>query len=364
MKRIFSNWLLVAVVLLAFCLPATVAAQALPAPQAQTTSGDQLVVGDNYVLKKGQTLDGSLVILGGNGIVEAGARVNGDVALVGGNLDLAGEVDGSISFIGANVSLRSGAVVDGDINSMGGNLEGEELATVTGQVRHMTPRALLFNLDSEVGSIPRRGLLTSMSDFFGNVVSRMLQVLGMAVLALVLGLVIPKPLKRVSDSFTAQPWLSGGLGLLTILVLPLILLILSITIILIPVTLLAFFALGAAVVFGWIAVGYWVGEKMAGLFKTEWAEAVSAGLGTLVLGVGAWLLGYVPCIGWLIVPIIASLGLGGVILSRFGTQVYTERYPAVRQAAVVTAPPAPPAPPEPPAPAGGEPPAEADKPSE
>lgn len=322
---------LLMVCLLAFAFPGAAAAQTLPAPQPQTISGDQLVVGDNYVLKTGQTLNGSLVVLGGNAVVESGAVVNGDVALMGGNLDLTGTINGNISFVGANVSLRSDAVVRGDINSLGGNLEGEEQATVQGEIRHLTPRALMFNLDNpDVSSIPKRGLLNSLSDFFGSIFSKLLQTFGLAVLALLLGLIIAKPLGRVSNSFSAQPWLSGGVGLLTLVLAPFILVLLSITIILIPVTLVAAFALGIAVVFGWIAVGYEVGKRMASLFKTEWADAVSAGLGTLVLGLAVWLVSYVPCIGWMSGLIVSSLGLGGVILSRFGTQEYAERYPANR----------------------------------
>ncbi len=345
MKIKTANLILIGACLLVLALaqPNPAAAHALPAPQGQTITGDQLVFGDNYVLKGGQTLNGNLVILGGNGIVEAGAVVNGDISLMGGNLDFAGRVNGSIAFIGGNVTLRSGSTVAGDINAMGGNLEGEQLATIGGQVRRMTPRALLFNLDQGAQEIPRRGLLTSMGDLLGSALSRMLQILGTAVLALLLGLLIPKPLKRVSESLTVQPWLSIGVGLLTLIVLPLVLVLLSITIILIPVTLLAFFVLAAAVVFGWLAVGYWVGERMSALFKTDWADAVSAGLGTLVLGIAAWLIGYVPCIGWLAVPLVASLGLGGVILSRFGTQTYAERYPAVRPPVPAPAPPQPPA---------------------
>jgi hypothetical protein len=356
--------ILIGVCLLALALPGVANAQALPSPQGQTVSGDQLVVGDNYTLKKGQTLNGNLVILGGNGIVESGAVINGDISLIGGNLDFAGQVNGSIAFIGGNVTLRSGSTVRGDINAMGGNLEGEQLATITGQVRRMTPRAMLFNLDQGAENIPRRGLLTSMGDLLGSFLSRMLQTLGMAVLALLLGLLIPKPLKRVSDSFTAQPWLSLGVGLLSLIILPFILVLLSITIILIPVTLLAFFVLAVAVVFGWLAVGYWVGERMAAMFKTDWAEAVSAGLGTLVLGIAAWLIGYVPCIGWLTVPLIASVGLGGVILSRFGMQTYTERYPAAHAPVTYPAPPIPPVPPSPPESPAEDQPAKPEEPSQ
>lgn len=338
MKRKYINILLLVGCLLAFAFPEAATAQALPAPQNQTISGDQLVIGNDYTLKSGQTLDGSLVIIGGNGVVESGATVNGDIALVGGNLDFGGVVNGSISFIGGNASLRSGATVSGDINSLGGNLEGEQLANITGEIRSMTPRALLFNLDTpDVSNVPRRGLVSALGDFFGSLLARVLQILGMAVLALLLGLIIPRPLKRVSDSLTAQPWLSGGVGLLSIVIVPIILVLLSITIILIPITLLTSFALGVAVVFGWIAVGYWVGERMADLLKTDWADAVSAGLGTLLLAVAVWLVSYIPCIGWLSVPIVTSLGLGGVILSRFGTLVYAERYPANRSAGIPAA---------------------------
>jgi len=340
--NIKSRYLLLTVVcLLTFVFAGTVVAQTLPAPQTQIISGDKLVIGENYTLKNGQTLNGDLVIVGSNGLVEAGALVNGNISLIGGNLDLAGEVDGSFAIIGGNLTLRSGSVVRGDINTVGGNLEGEELATITGQVRRMTPRALFFNLDREVQAIPRRGLLTTMGDFIGSTLSRVLRVLGMAVLALLLGLLIPKPLKRVSASFTAQPWLSLGVGLLSLIILPILLLLLSITLILIPVTLLAFFVLAVAVIFGWLAAGYWIGERLATLFKTIWAEAVSAGLGTLVLGIAVWLIVFIPCLGWLAVPLVASLGLGGVILSRFGTEIYAERYPVDRSGRTVTAPPVP-----------------------
>jgi hypothetical protein len=338
---------IIVVCVMTLALPGAVKAQTLPAPQTQTVSGDQLVVGQNYILKSGQTLNGDLVILGGNGIIEAGAKVNGDIVLIGGNLDFSGETSKSIVFIGANVTLRNGSIVRGDINSFGGNLEGEQQATIYGQIYRMSPRAFMFDLGNlDLPSIRQQGLLNSLGGFFGNVLSRVMQIFGMAVLALLLALVIAKPLNRVSKSFTAQPWLSGGVGLLTLLVGPVILVILSITIILLPVTLLAFFALGIALVFGWIAVGYWVGQRMAVLFKTEWADAVSAGLGTLVLGVVAWLLGYVWCIGWLLTPLVACLGLGGVILSRFGTQEYVEKYPAARPARTVAAAPQAPIEPE------------------
>lgn len=363
MKKITTILTIFTVCILALALPGAAIAQTVNAPQQQTISGDQLVIGNNYALKSGQSLNGSLVVLGGNAVVEPGAKVNGDIALIGGNLDFSGEVSGNISLVGGNVSLRSGAIVRGDINSLGGTLDGENLATIYGQVNRMTPRAFMFNRGTPAApTIPQRGLLNSLGSFFGSLLSKGLQVLGMAVLALLLGLILAKPLDRVAASFSVQPWLSFGVGVLTILVGPIILILLSITIILIPFTLLTFIALGIALLFGWVAVGYEIGKRLKILFKTEWAEAVSAGLGTLVLGVAVWLLSYVPCIGWLAGLIVASLGLGGIIMSRFGTQYYSIKNATPLAAAPATPISAPPPTIEQPLPETGEKPAGKDTP--
>jgi hypothetical protein len=104
-----------------------------------------------------------------------------------------------------------------------------------------------------------------------------------------------------------------------------------------------------AVLFGWIAIGYEIGQRMAVLFKTQWAEAISAGLGTLVLGTIIWLVGYIFCLGGLLSILVASVGLGGVILSKFGTQTYTTTSTAnaVTVAPIVAPPAAQPTPIEP-----------------
>jgi hypothetical protein len=62
-----------------------------------------------------------------------------------------------------------------------------------------------------------------------------------------------------------------------------------------------------------------------------------------VLTLTVEVLGFLPCIGALLAIGLASLGLGAVILTRFGTQAYV-------LSALPPAPPAPTAPPAPPAP--------------
>jgi hypothetical protein len=320
MKTKFNFLFSILFILIFLTAPTAVLAQPLN-QSGEVISGDQVIFGDNYILQSGQTLNGDLVVLGGNVTIASGAAVNGEIALLGGNLDLAGSANGDIAAIGANVSISKGALVTGEIISMGGNVTGAELGTIRGGIRTFTPRALQF--DRDAFRFPQSGQTSPVNTVGGWVLGflgKAMQLLAMAVLAVVLGLLLPRPVKRVADSIVNQPWMSGGAGFLAFLVTPFVLLVLTITIILIPLTFLAALALAVAIIFGWIAIGFQIGRRMEVLFKTEWADAVSAGIGTLALGIVVAILGYVPCVGWLIGFVAACAGLGGVILSGFGSR--------------------------------------------
>jgi hypothetical protein len=134
----------------------------------------------------------------------------------------------------------------------------------------------------------------------------------------------------VAQTIATQPVISGALGLLTLVVTPALFLVLAITIILIPLGLIGLLIFGLALLFGWIALGLDMGNRMATLFHTQWSTPVSAGLGTLVLslvvnlalvvtGEWWWLL---CCVGLPLVGVLMMVGLGGVVASKFGTAVY------------------------------------------
>jgi hypothetical protein len=78
----------------------------------------------------------------------------------------------------------------------------------------------------------------------------------------------------------------------------------------------------AAGVFGWIGLGYEVGRRMGVAMKWELQDPAAAGLGTLLLSLVAGGIGFIPCVGWLLLVFVASLGLGAVMLTRFGSQAY------------------------------------------
>jgi hypothetical protein len=292
---------------------------AAQASESLVVRPDQVVLGDNYTLEDGQTVDGNLFVLGGNVDLRQGSRVTGDVLLMGGNLRVRGVVDGDIIAAGGQIRLYSEAVVRGDIRMVGASLDRDPGAQVGGTITDERRGPFNFNLPTT----PRFPSLMQIWGPIGDLLSFLFTSFLLAALAILVVMFAPKQAERVASISAAQPLISGGLGLATLIAALSVMLVLTILIITIPVSLLLGLLLGVALLFGWIAVGLEVGRRLAVLFKTEWAPPIAAGIGTLVIsiilgGVGR----YVFCIGWLFPFLASMIGLGGVLLTRFGSQPY------------------------------------------
>jgi hypothetical protein len=219
--------------------------------------------------------------------------------------------------IGGLVSLGETAHVRGNIGRIGASIQQNPKARVDGEVIESVTGPYQFN-------IPWRPLepITFLSNIVSGSAWFLFRTLSLAALAMILILFILKPTERVADSIVAQPWTALGVGLLTILVAPIVIVILAITIIMIPVALIGLLAFALATLFGWVAFGLEIGKRVAQLFKVDWAPAVSAGVGTFLLTLVAATISYIPCIGWLAPTFVGIAGLGGVIITRFGTRDY------------------------------------------
>ena len=336
-------------VLIFLALPSQVNAAPLFAnPESQTYS-DKVVFGDTFVLGSGEVLDGNLTILGGTVTLEANSRVTGNVVLLGGTLNVNGNILGNLNTLGGSLFLESQAVIDGNLSMIGGSLHRDSQAQVLGQTLNGGINPFNFNLPD---------LPFTYNPFSGfqpifNLFSTFINIIIMAALAILVVLIWPRPSERVAHAVGSQPLITGGLGLLTAIVLPALLIVLLVTIILIPASFLGFLVLGVAVLFGWFAVGLEVGKRIAELFKQTWQPALSAGIGTLAITFIASFIGSVPCVGWLVPFLIAVVGLGGVVITRFGSQTYPTSNQISSPVGGVPATPPPPAPsstPEPPTP--------------
>ena len=338
-----------------------VLALALPVPAyAAPVAEDRVVFGGDFVLEAGQVLSGDLVLFGGNATLEAGSRVDGDVFLMGGNADIAGEVTGTVALLGGNVELLPTAYVHGDAVAIGGNLTRAAGARVDGQVTQgdefVGPFDFTFPFEgfSGVRSIgPFESLRIGLSPVLNLVWFGFMSLLVAAVAVLTV-MFWPRPTDRAGQAAIGQPILGGGLGFLTIVVAPFLLIVLAITILLLPVSFAGFVLLISAGLFGWIAIGLEVGKRLAEAFKWELQPPAAAGLGTLVLTLVIGGIGMVPCVGWVAPFLVASIGLGAVMLTRFGSREYAggsapARMPPPPPLPEPPPPPEPPAPPKPPA---------------
>ena len=303
----------------------------LPAQVPQPGPGDKMVLGGAYTLPAGDQIDGSLLVLGGVARMESDSTVTGDVVLLGGTLSIDGRVDGDINILGGLLSLGSNAVVDGDINTIGGSVQRDQGAVVKGQVNDnpsgvfpfvFTPGTFRMPWQPEARQdfgLPRLGLsLNPLWDILWVLFRAMIW----AVLAAILALFAARPLGRTSKAAVTNPAATGGLGCLTIIVATIVLVILAITICGIPFSLLGAFILTLAWGYGLIALGMEVGRRIAEMFTQDWAPAVSAALGTFVLILVVNAIDLIPCIGWMAPVLVGSIGLGAVLLTRFGSLAY------------------------------------------
>ncbi len=300
---------------------------------------DKVVFGGVFTLDSGETLNGNLIVFGGVATLEQDSLVNGDVILFGGSLEVGGEVNGEIIGLGGFVELTEYASVTGDVITLGANLDQAVGADIQGDIINGISGPLPLPLVIPGGvQIPNIGLqFNPVFDFLWFLFRMFLW----SFVAVLLVLFLPKQVDRTARTAFSQPIIAGGLGLLTAILVPVVVVVLFVTICLIPVGLLLLLGLVIAWGFGLIALGLEVGRRIAGMLKREWAPGVSAGVGTFVLILvldGLRLA--IPCLGWVFLAIAGMVGLGAILLTRFGTQ----EYPA--EAELPPAPPAPPMPPQ------------------
>jgi hypothetical protein len=143
----------------------------------------------------------------------------------------------------------------------------------------------------------------------------------------IVALIWPEATTQVERTVFESPGASLGVGLLTVIASVAMIIALAITICLSPLAALVALALGAAGLFGWIAIGARVGRRLLAALDTgDVAPLWTTALGTLLITLITLGLTAAFCLaplGWLLIVVIGSFGLGSVVLTRFGTTPYT-----------------------------------------
>jgi len=313
-------------------------------PRAASARGlqdDQVIFGGTFTLYEGESLDGSLVVFGGSVYLEQDSVVQGDVVLMGGFAEVNGTVQGNMVVFGGSIDLGEKAVVMGDVAAVGGTLNRAPGAIVHGQIVEGGAVPFTLQLPSRFEfdnwSAPRWGVSTFPAV---GAVWFLFRMFMWAALAVVVAVLFAEPVERVARAALTEPLITVGAGMVTAFLAPVAALVLAITLVLLPASLALVLALGLAWLMGWVALGWEFGRRLAAMLNLDWAPAISAGVGTLILYfVLAGFAQLIPCVGSLPRLAVGFWGLGAVLLTLFGSREYSNS-PRIVEAAVVSEAPA------------------------
>jgi hypothetical protein len=280
----------------------------------ETVGEDVVRIGNDVHVPEGQVIEGDAVAIMGD--VRVDGYVEGDAVAVGGSLFIGprGRVDGDGVSVGGSVEKESGGVVRGETVSIG-----------FGPGWCKGPGFFLGSFFSA----GRRFLLLVMWLII-------LMVLGALLIA-----VVRRPVDIVSDRVRKEAFFNGLIGLLAwVLVIP-VMVLLVVTIVGIPIAILVPFIFAIMMLLGFIGVSVATGQKFVVTTNGSAYRSMAVGVvllyGLVILGS---LLKFGPgpihfagsvigFIGWAIVFVAVTVGLGAVITSRFGTR---EKIPKVAPA--------------------------------
>ncbi len=281
----------------------TAVAAAHPALGSESCSGESRKpsFGRAVVVSSGEVVCGDLTSFGGEVVIDG--AVIGDVVSFGGNVVIDGTVNGDVTLYGGNVTLLNDTRVNGDIHVCGGRwMEGTD-SQLHGSV---------FDCTRSVGAL----LISDAGASF-----RFWSTLTWIVLGLLLTALLPEHVMLVRTTVKSKMRRSFMLGLLSILLAPAVLAVLTALIISIPLAILVVVGLVAAWALGTVAVGWLFGDvilrNVAPQHNTRSIQII-VGVGVLALAAS------LPYVGWCISLGTGLLGLGAVFLSRFGTRLYSQ----------------------------------------
>jgi hypothetical protein len=276
------------------------ASRHIDSPVSQcTTSHEGPSFGNTVVVNAQEVVCGDIISFGG--VVDIEGQVRGDVVAFGSTVVLDGAVNGNVNLYGSSAVLHHGSQLHGNILLYGGSYHKDRGAVFDGEpINNPGHFGWLFG-GGNAFSFPLLSILTWVA------------------LGLVFTLLLPEHVMLVRTTAANRKGRSFVVGLLTILIAPAVLVVLVALILPIPLAIVVALGLISAWSLGMVAVGWLIGEQLMRAIaphRNTRTMQIVVGLTALTL------LGALPYFGWLVNIVAGLLGLGAVLLSRFGTRLY------------------------------------------
>jgi len=278
--------------------------------------GDQLVIGNYFLLSSNDTLEGNIVGIGASLVIDKNALLKGDISLLGGTLDVYGTIEGTINTFAGISHIYKNAIIKGDINQYFNKALVDNGAQISGEINTFTfPRFPAQPFNKFIN------FLTQVLQPQKWIGLQLALVIIYSTFSVIASLSMKRRLSNMVTAVQKQPVVSWIFGILGAMIFPLAGLILILTFCFAPVGILLIIIGVLLTCLGWIVMGSLTGKVLQYWFHTKWPEELQAFMGSMLFGLTTSMLNWLPCIGWTITFCLGITGLGGLFLSRFGAPV-------------------------------------------
>ena len=316
---------------------------------AGTVNGDAYVAGGNVVVEG--EINGDLITAGGN--VNVRGKVAGDVRAGGGQVTVSGDIGGNVTLVGGSLEVADSAKIAGSLVSAGGNLAvfapigkgatfgagnatignlingnvtagvGELALTpnakVAGDLNYWSERDANISQGAEVSgktthNFPPKKEKQESRKALGGVLGffKIVSFLAALIIGAILIKLAPQFTKITADTIAKKPAASLGIGLLTLIITPIVILITAITIIGIPIALILLVLFLITMYLAKIFVSMTIGRKIVEVINQKAGDYAIFILGLLVYTI----LTLIPVIGVIVGILVLLAGVGAIVATK------------------------------------------------
>ena len=274
---------------------------------AQARAGQSPGVGifSDVRVEKGEVIHDDVVCIGGHATVEG--KVEGSVVVIGGKLDFSGEAKEVVTIL-SKADFASGTAVHGEMVHILGEMTKAADARFEGK-----------QVDIGSGLPPRMQRILSRGIIGLLVLWRIIELIISGILVMLIALLIPERIERMSEELETRWPASIGYGLLACLIVVIVCIGLAITIIGIPFALLVGLLAKILALVGITTILLLLGRRLGtetGLLNEQSSLLATVLLGFAVLAV----LRFIPLFGELLWAVLGIIGLGLTVVTRLGRE--------------------------------------------
>lgn len=270
-----------------------------------TIGGNITVTGGSVIVSDNAEITGSLVAAGGS--ITILAPVGKSITAGAGQLTIANVVSGNVLAGVGELSLTPNSEIGGNLTYYSeNNAELQSGATISGKVQHLQP-PVTEKKTNEAAQAAKQAVNSL------YVIWQLISLVSAFVIGTLLIMFVPTFTKRTVETINKRPGLTLGIGLLTIIITPVLVLFLLSTIIGIPLGIMLLFVYIALMYLAKIPVALYIGEKVLGYANLKKSsQLLSLLVGLIIYG----LLHFIPVIGALVGVIVLLMGIGSWVITK------------------------------------------------